>query len=215
MIKENSVYNKDCIELMRCMSNNSVDLTLTDIPFGEINSHKSNGLRNLDKGIADIATFNTIEFVREVCRVTKKSCYIFAGTEQISDIRRTMVEQKMSTRLLIIQKSNPSPMNAKYIFLSDIECCVFGKKPKATFNEFYKGCVLRYPVTRKAIHPTQKNQDMLEELIKISSNENDIIFDPCAGSGSTLLAANKLNRKYIGCELSLEYYNVILDRLII
>lgn len=46
-----------------------------------------------------------------------------------------------------------------------------------------------------------------------NSNEGDLIFDPCAGSGSTLLVAKENGRNYLGCELDKEYYEKALGRL--
>jgi hypothetical protein len=63
----------------------SVDFTLTDIPYGEVN-RTSNGLRNLDKGNADIVTFPLKDFLDAVYKVTKNSICIFCGREQFSDI---------------------------------------------------------------------------------------------------------------------------------
>ena len=69
--------NADCIEAMSKLSDKSVDLVVTDIPYGEVN-RKSAGLRNLDKGKADIVTFNLSELVDELCRLTKGSIYIYS-----------------------------------------------------------------------------------------------------------------------------------------
>ena len=76
----NKVYNVDCIEYMKTMKDNSVDLVVTDIPYGEVN-RKSNGLRNLEKGKADIVTFSMDSLLYNLCRITKGSMYIFCGTE--------------------------------------------------------------------------------------------------------------------------------------
>ena len=54
-------------------------------------------------------------------------------------------------------------------------------------------------------HPTQKPEKLLAKLILASSNEGDVIFDPFLGSGSTSVAAKKLNRHYIGIEQNLQY----------
>jgi len=56
------------------------------------------------------------------------------------------------------------------------------------------------------IHPTQKPIKLLEKLIKIFTDEGDVIIDPCAGSGSTLIAANNLNRKSYGFEIKKDFY---------
>src|SRR3989304_309534 len=134
MLKINTIYHGNCISLMQKIDDKSIDMTLTDIPYDVIN-RKSNGLRNLDKGNADILNISLEAIVKNLIRVTKGSIYIFCATEQLSEIRKIMVENKLSTRLIIWNKTNPSPMNGKHIWLSSVECCVYGKFPKATFNE--------------------------------------------------------------------------------
>ena len=163
------LINADCIQAMKELSDNYVDLTVTNIPYNEVN-RKSNGLRNLDKDKADIATCNLSNLVDELCRITKGSIYIFCGIMQVSEIKQKMVENKMSTRLCIWEKSNPSSMNGDKIWLSGIECCVYGKFPKATFNEHCKNTVFRYPCGRNKIHPTQKPEALIERLVLASSN---------------------------------------------
>ena len=62
-------------------------------------------------------------------------------------------------------------------------------------------------------HPTQKPISVLEHIIKIASNENDIVFDPFMGVGSTGNAALNLGRRFIGIELEKEYYEATVKRL--
>ena len=81
----NTICNEDCIIGMKKMPNNSVDFTLTDIPYGAVN-RSSNGLRNLDKEFADEITFELKDFLDEVYRVSKNSICIFCGKEQFSEI---------------------------------------------------------------------------------------------------------------------------------
>lgn len=206
------LYNNDCMEVMSNTPPQIFDCTITDIPY-EVVNRQSNGLRNLDKKDADITTFDLETFVDEVCRVTKGSVYIFCGTEQVSSIRKRMIENGMSTRLCIWEKTNPSPMNGKVIWLSGIECCVYGKFKGATFNEHCKNTVFRFPTTRSKIHPTQKPVKLLEYLISVSTNEGDTVFDPCMGSGTTGVACKSLNRKFVGVELSKEYFEKAKERI--
>jgi len=65
------------------------------------------------------------------------------------------------------------------------------------------------------LHPTQKPVELLEYLIKTYSNENDLILDNCAGSGSTLIAARNTKRQFIGIEKEKEYYDICVERLTI
>lgn len=62
-------------------------------------------------------------------------------------------------------------------------------------------------------HPTQKPVEIMKKMILNSSDENDIIFDPFAGSGTTLVAAKQLGRKFLGCELSEKYVAIANERL--
>lgn len=79
------LVNNDCIKVMSKMGDGSVNLTLTDIPYDEVNMN-SNGLRNLDKGKADIITFDLDNFLEEVYRITKGTIIIFCGKGQFSQI---------------------------------------------------------------------------------------------------------------------------------
>lgn len=56
------------------------------------------------------------------------------------------------------------------------------------------------------IHPTQKPVELLEKLIKIFTDEGEVVIDPCAGSGSTLLAAQNCNRKAYGFEIKKDFF---------
>ncbi len=207
-IKLNKVYNEDCFKIMGKIANNSVDLTLTDIPYEFVNK-KSNGLRKLDKEKANEKTFKLQPFLKEIFRITKGSGYVFCGKEQVSEIFSFFNEKKVSTRLMVWEKTNPSPMNSQYLWMSGIECFIYFKKPKAVFNERYKNSVLRFPNGCSRIHPTQKPIKLFEYLIKVSSNENNIVFDPCIGSGTTAFACRNLNRNFIGCEIDKKFYDYI------
>lgn len=143
-IEIDKIYNMDCLEGMKAIPDGSVDLVLTDIPYGEVN-RDSNGLRNLDKAAADIETFDIRELTKILCAKTKGSVYMFCGINQVSDIRKTMTEQGLSTRVVVWEKTNPSPMNGEYMWLSGIELCVYGKKQGGVFNLHCKNSVLRYP----------------------------------------------------------------------
>lgn len=66
----------------------------------------------------------------------------------------------------------------------------------------------------KTPHPTQKPEELLRKLILASSNENDLVLDPFSGSGTTLVVAEQLGRRWLGCELSHEYNEWAIERLV-
>ena len=206
----------DCMELMNNIPNESIDLVLTDIPYNEVN-RKDNGLRKLDKENADILTFDLINFLEQLYDKTKSTIIIFCGKEQVSIIHSYFNDKqkkgKGTVRQLIWEKSNPSPMNGQHIYLSGVENAIWFKKRGGTFNAHCKNTVVKYPIGRSKLHPTEKNHLLLQELILDNSNENDLILDPCMGSGSTGVVALQNNRNFLGIELNQNYFEIAKNRL--
>lgn len=209
----NDVINGDCMAILPRIADKSIDMVLTDIPYGVVNRNSA-GIRSFDKKSADVVTFDLGVMVEQICRITKGSIYIFCSTEQVSDLRRLMVDNKMTTRLLIWNKTNPSPVNGQYLWLSSVECCVFGRFSKAVFNEHCKGGVMSFPSGRSKMHPTEKPLGLFEYIIKTSSNAGDIILDPFAGSGTTGVACKKTGRGFLLIEKDEAYIPTINSRLL-
>ncbi len=198
----------DCISEMRKMNNESVDFTLTDIPYNVVN-RTDNGLRNLDKGKADILTFSLKEFLDSIYRITKNSICIFCSKEQFSYIYTYFANKKGTVRPIVWEKTNPSPMNGQYIYLSGIEIAVwFKKKGAKVFNAHCKNTVFKFPNGRSKLHPTEKNLNLLKELIQDNTNIGDLVFDPCCGGGNHLVAAIELGRDALGIELDKYYFSL-------
>jgi len=211
-IEKNNIYCLDAMKIFKKMNDKSIDLFLTDIPYEKVDK-KSNWLRVLDKKDANTKTFNLKKFLGETDRITKWSGYIFCWKEQVSMIFDFFNMKWYSTRLMIWEKTNPSPMNCQHVWMSWIECFVYFKKRGAVFNEHYKNSVIRFPNWWSKIHPTQKPLKLFEYLITVSSNEWDVVFDPCVGSWTTAVASKKLNRNYIVADINKDYINLVYNRL--
>jgi len=92
--------------------------------------------------------------------------------------------------------------NAEYgLLLYRDKLPMFNNEGKMVFNvlDYHKDTEKIY---RSNIHPTQKPVNLLQKLILLFTNEGDVVIDPVAGSGSTLVAANSLNRKSYGFEIN-------------
>ena len=206
------LWQGDCLKLMKNIPDGSIDLVCTDIPYGVCNRN-DNGLRNLDKNKADIETFSLTDFLVEINRVTKGSVYIFCASEQLSEIRSTLVQNGFTTRVCVWEKTNPSPMNGQHVWLSGIELCVYGRKKGATFNEHCKNTVFRHPCGRNKLHPTQKPLELFERFILASTNQGDVVLDPCMGSGTAGAACVNTGRNFIGIELDEQYFEIAKNRI--
>ena len=62
-------------------------------------------------------------------------------------------------------------------------------------------------------HPAQYPEELIERIIKVGSNEGDLILDPFMGSGTTAVVAKRLNRQYVGYETEAEYIDIANKRL--
>ena len=197
------LFHGDCLEIMKNIEDKTADFVLTDIPYAEVN-RSSNGLRNLDKGNADVLTFNWYSFLEELYRITSNSICVFCGREQFSTIYSFFANKKGTVRPIVWEKTNPSPMNGQHIYLSGVEFAIWFKKSGGgTFNARCKNVVFRYPNGRSKLHPTEKNHDLLR----------DLILDNTMGSGSTGIAALNLNRNFIGIELDKKYFDIAEERI--
>ncbi len=98
-----------------------------------------------------------------------------------------------------------------YHYRARYEFILFFEKGKRKLNDLSVPDVLEYKRVWKG-YPTEKPVELLEVLIRQSSSENEIVADSFFGSGSTLIAANNLSRKYIGCDISSSAHEYFKNR---
>ena len=165
----------------------------------------------MHKGAADVETMS-IGSVADTLAVAA-SVYVFCGTEQVSPLRSGFVALRMSTRLAVWEKTNPSPINGEHLWLSSVEACVFARSRGAVFNEHCASPVWRGPSDREVDgHPTPKPRWLIERLVQASSGYGQTVLDPFMGSGTTLVAAKNLGRKAIGIEIEERYCEIAAQR---
>ena len=92
---------------------------------------------------------------------------------------------------------------------------MFRKGAYRKFNVFGKKTVFEVDMPRgkEKYHPTDKPVDMIQDIISSVTFENELIFDPFVGGGSTMIASKNLNRKYIGFELDKKYFEIAKNRI--
>jgi len=234
MVKLNKIECMDCLEYLKTIPDNFVDLVVTDPPYNV--SQKTN-LKfkdlNVTKNFGDWDFgFDPIPVLKELRRVLKPNgqIYVFCATRQIPIYMKFFEENCYFRNLLVWSKTNPAPRLSKTNFLFANEYIVYAindkvKMPEVTFN-FSKQNEMknifitsslqskeRLKVNNKAVHPTQKPLSILKKLIEVSSNEGDVVLDPFMGVGSTAVACKELGRKWIGCELDEKYCQEAKKRL--
>lgn len=219
----------DCLELMKDIPDKSIDLVVIDPPYDFMSKHYGKSYsgsgafgslgrtyhRELESN--NIITGINEDVLQELIRVMKKvNIYIWCSKEQILKYINFFKNYNMD--LLTWHKTNPVPTcNNKY--LSDTEYILFFREKSVKIYGTY-ATKKKYYITptnkedkKSYKHPTIKPVDIIENLIINSSKENDVVLDCFMGSGTTGVACKKLNRNFIGIELSEEYYNIAVRRI--
>lgn len=217
------LYNKDCLEVMKNMEDNSVDLVITDPPY-EISTSGAGIYKQKDKKyvkeLNEMKDGFSDEILNELCRVMKKiNIYIFCSQKQIIHLLDYFVTKRgCNYNIISWHKTNPIPACGNK-YLTDTEYVLFfrerGVKVYGSFEtkRTWYSTPLNQADKKKYGHPTVKPQLILNNLVLNSSQENDIILDPFMGSGSTGEAAIKNNRDFIGIEINDEYFNIAKNRI--
>jgi site-specific DNA-methyltransferase (adenine-specific) len=214
----------DCLEKLKTIPDKSVDLVLTDPPYdlenhGGGKGHFGNRKINKEKHIDFISNSfdmpTVFSEIKRVCRVA--NVVMFCSNKQISKIMGYWEKEKYSVTLLTWDKPNPVPFgNGKYI--SNLEFIVFVRDKGVTYNNIsyadnLKSFKYPSPSSKQRIHPTEKPVEMLERLIKIHSNEKQVVLDMFMGSGSTGESCLNLNRSFIGIEKDEKYFELAKNRI--
>jgi len=239
MIPIDTIIQGDCLEVMKGIEDNSVDLVLTDPPYGHNNNNGDLIHRwesALGKGV------NTQEDARPI---------INDGFDEANKLFTSlMIESKRILKnggvccCCCCGGGGPDPMFARWSlemdkYLNFMQMVVWDKGPIGmgwryrrsyeTVLVGYKGShanwydesdkvenIIRHIpkiIPLKDNHPTEKPVSLMIKFIKLHTKEGDLILDPFLGSGTTAVACIKTNRHYIGIELSQEYCNIAQQRV--
>lgn len=221
MLTENNIYNMDCLEGLQLIENNTVDLLLTDPPYNI--SMRSNfhtmGRNGVDFGEWDKGFDQESWLYLALDKVKKGGSVIIFNDWKNIGVMRTILEDKgfILKELIQWKKTNPMPRNRDRLYVTSCEFAIWAVKGKGwTFNrqrDTYENTIFEYPLVsnKQRIHPTQKKEELIQDILKIHSNEEDLVLDTFMGSGTTAKCCKKLNRRFIGFELNKDYYEKSLE----
>ena len=222
MIFENDnykIYNDDCLKIMSNIENLSIDLVITDPPY--LMNYQSNRRKKEDrfeKIKNDKDNYELIQkYFQECYRIMKDNTaiYCFCSWHNIDFFKQEFEKYFKLKNIIVWNKNNHGTGDLKGSYAPKYEFILFGHKGRVLLREKRIADVIdcaKIP-SKKLTHPTEKPQELLEIFIKQSSDENDIVYDGFMGTGSCGLVANRLNRKFIGVELDVNYFNVAVDRM--
>lgn len=231
----------DCLEVLPTIPDGSVDMILTDLPYGmtqndwdvrlpfDVMWHefdritKPNGIIALTASnpfSAQLLMSNPHEFRHEWIWVKNR------GSNFANTVREPMKEHE---HVLVFSKVrsgwtyNPQPQQraeggrsrVKYDFNTVTKTSNYGRmdKPPENLGEMRGPSSVQHWNIETGLHPTQKPVAMCEYLIRTYTDEGDTVLDCCMGSGTTGVAAANLKRSFIGIELNPEYFEKAKTRI--
>ena len=221
MLKTNEIYNIDCMEGLKLIDDNSIDLVIIDPPY-LLNINKVKNVSNMNKYANDLLNlkdgFDLKVLDLLIQKMKKINIYIYCSKRQVKDLLNYFSNKNCNHEILTWHKQNPSPLiNNNY--LPDTEYILFFReKGVKLYGNYHTKRKYYISLTNKVDkqkykHPTIKPLGLIEYHIENSSKEGDLILDCFAGSGTTLVGAINKNRRYIGFEIDKNYYEIAKKRI--
>jgi DNA modification methylase len=231
------IENADCMNVLKEIQDNSLDLILTDPPYnlGLFMKQRATNLKAMRPNFFGAAGWDDLEFEEwkksmdslfaECARASKDgaSMIVFMSIIKVETIIQLATKHGFYYKTTgIWHKLNPMPRNMNLHFINSTETWLYFvyKKHTGTFNndgkavhDFFETAVTPSGEKKYGKHPTQKPVALLENFVTLLSNEGDVVFDPFMGAGSSGVAALLHNRKFIGADLSQEYCDISERRL--
>jgi len=237
------LYQGDAIETMSKFPKDIIDTIITDPPYGVTQNKIDivipfedmwREIKRIRNDNTPIILFGQDLYFFKLCLSNEKEYrYSWIWDKKLTSgfLNAKKIPLKRAEQIVVFYKKagkyNPvmwegNPLHSKGKNYKDKE---IKNRNYGKFNHIdddRKGSTQKYPQNiiefqkphpAKAIHPTQKPTELMEYLIKTYTNEDDLVLDFTCGSGTTLVACEKLNRRFIGIELDEGYCKIAKQRI--
>ena len=220
--KQGCFFQMDCMDIMKSLPDESIDLIVTDPPYPTTargSAGNSGGM--LQKEInkkGQVFSHNNIDittYAPECYRLLKDGSHFYIMTNHVNLIKMLNTCTNVGfhfIKSLIWNKGNK--IMGQY-YMSQFEYILFFRKGKGVkINNCGTADILNVPNIKtkdengKNLHDTEKPVELMKILIENSTKPNDIIFEPFAGIGAVPRACLETDRKFIACELDETYANI-------
>ena len=213
-MKSMELWQGDCLELMKNIPDRSVDLVLTDPPYGiSYQSHRGKKVYPKIKGDESLDWMD--EYFAECLRIMKDNTaiYCFCSWHNIDFFKKTFEKYFKLKNVIVWVKNKQGCGDLKASYAPKHEFILYGNKGRKCFTNKRMPDVFFADKTRNENHPTEKPVSLLSTFIRNSSNANEVVFDGFMGSGSTGVACVRTSRRFIGIEIDVGYFNKAKQRI--
>ena len=234
MIELDKIYNEDCLEGMKRITDGRVDAIICDLPYGTTRNAWDSVIpldnlweqyKRIAKKNAAICLFAQTPFDKVLgCSNLEwlKYEWIWVKENGTGFLNAKKMPLKNHENILVFYRELPKYNPQMRQGFEPYKCKTgnkgtnYGNYEKVvtiSYGERYPLSVLNYDRDSDSFHPTQKPVDLLRYLIRTYSNEGDTILDNCMGSGTTAVACIREKRHFIGFELNKEYFDKACKRI--
>jgi DNA modification methylase len=205
-----SVVQGDCLELMKQLPDGCVDAVITDPPYG-IDLVPQRGITDAIVGDSDAEAARLYSHsARETARIlAQNSVAMYFASWKNCHWSKSLLAQYLNVKSCIIWIKNRFGIG--YYTRPQHEFIWYCWKGTPPVPEQAISDVVDWAIEQEQVHSCQKPEGLVGHLIEFCGA--DTVFDPFAGSGTTLVAAKKLGRHFLGFEISPEYCAIARDRL--
>jgi len=220
-MKNIKLLHGDCLEVMKTIPDGSIDMILCDPPYTMTKLGKSCRPNYMPANRGDNLFTGSIpkaeDWMKECFRVLKDGThfYTFCNTNDIQSYLNSATNAGFKLHNVLTMIKDTKMPNRWYLKFTEI--VLFFRKGKAkAINDMTSRDYefVKMPTKKNGkLHVTQKPLDFIQRLVGNSSKRGELVLDIFMGSGTTGVAAKNLNRKFIGIEKDLAYYDIAMKRI--
>jgi site-specific DNA-methyltransferase (adenine-specific)/modification methylase len=211
-LKEKMLHNESCFDTFKRMGDKSVDFVFTSPPYNRKRNDKYKYFNDTETNY-----FSFLDSViSESLRISKEYVFLnimknYYNSEAIYKLFGKWSEQ--IAEVFVWEKLNPLPASGFSITNSFEYIIAFGKKGLKSNKTYTKNHLSTSTTKMPSCHKAVMNEKVAFFFIENFTKEGHIIYDPFMGTGTTAVVCEKLNRKWIGSEISKEYFLYSLEKI--
>jgi DNA modification methylase len=215
-ISEN-IKHGNCLEVLETLQDGCIDLVLTDPPYGiEYVSNRSIYDGTITKrGLLNDGKEEAFELLDKACEILQRKTaenahlYFFCSWSVFSKFENIISKYFTIKTPIVWDKGNKGSGDLENDWGNQTEIIIYCVKGKKLINN-RRGNIINVSRlhTSRMVHPTQKPDELIRQILEVSATAGDFVVDPFMGSGSTVKVCNEMKLKALGIELDQEMFNI-------
>jgi len=212
-----SIKQGNSLEILETLEDGCIDVVLTDPPYGiDYVSNRSTDENAITKrGLLNDGKDEAFDLLDKTCEILQRKTavnshlYFFCSWSVFSKFEAIISKYFTIKTPIVWDKGNKGSGDLENDWGNQTEIIIYCVKGKKLVNNRRGNLISVARLhTSKMIHPTQKPNELIKQILEVSATKGDFVVDPFMGSGSTIKVCNEMNLKSLGIELDKEMFNI-------